>query len=217
MKLKVTKRQALFGLVGILGLLFILVELYLLSPGFRVICVAGGERVHAWDWLVNRLDDDAQDVRGAASEALIRGGPSAVPALIRGLDSSSASHRSLVAFTLGRIDPPATEAIPALKLRMQTDDDEPVRTAAAKALGLIGQDNPEVLADLMKLLETGDEPSRVGAAEAFGMMRKGETGYPSPDSRIERREIGGPGRGSRGPRSNGIERQDRNLRSHGSS
>ena len=52
MKFRITKRHALFGLVAFLGLLFVLGELYLLSPGFRVICVGVGERAQTWGWLV---------------------------------------------------------------------------------------------------------------------------------------------------------------------
>ena len=163
-------KRLLFALVVVLGLLFVLVEVYFLSPEFRAVCVGGLGKIGPGGWLVALLDDPAMDVRGAASDALVRGGPSSVPALLVGLVDPEAARRSQACIVLGRIGPPASNAIPTLKGLMQEDPDENVRTQAAKAMGILGQDDPEILADLMNLLGEGDEAGRIGAAEAIGAM-----------------------------------------------
>jgi HEAT repeat protein len=167
MNVRVTKKRVLIGLAAFLGVLLLLGEIYLLSPGARIACIGGLERAGAWSTLVGMLADSDWSVKKAAFDALVRGGPAAVPALIPALDGTDAVQRMMAATALGQIGPPALEAVLALKTRMQTEDHEGARAEAAMALGLIGRDNPDILADLMRMLESGDEASRIGAAEAL--------------------------------------------------
>jgi HEAT repeat protein len=165
-KIRVRKKHVVFGLVVVLGLALIAVEVFLFTPGVRVASVGALERTGSWDSLVGLLDDDSQDVRAAASEALIRHGSAAAPALAHGLDRLSERGRGLAAFTLGRIGPDARAAIPALKHHMIADETDDVREAAATALGLVARDDPAVVAELLGLLETGDDAGRIAAARA---------------------------------------------------
>jgi HEAT repeat protein len=173
-KLSKPWKRTLFTVIITAAAVLILGEVYLLSPDFRRVSIGGLQWVGASGWLVTLLDDDDYGVRSAASDALVRGGASSVPALTRGLDDPLPGRRGQAARVLERIGTPASDALPALKRRMLTDEDEFVRTQTARAFGSVAKGDPDAVAELMKLLETDDENSKVSAAEALGSM--GEDG-----------------------------------------
>ena len=163
---RVRVKRIAFVAIALAGILFIGVELFLLSADVRVQCVSVLERTHSWDSLVGMLDDDSADVRSSASTALARHGEASVPALIRGFDRLPERNRGLLAHTLGEIGSDARTALPALKRVMLTDDSDSVRETAAHAVGRVGRTDPETVAELIGALESGDVPSRIAAARA---------------------------------------------------
>lgn len=170
MKIRMTRRGCVFGLVAGAGVLLLAWEVYALSPGVRTGAVPLLERAGAYDRLAGMLSDEDVDVRQAALEALVRAGGPAVPALTRELDAPDPVGRSLAAAALGGIGPPAAGAAPALHRLMLTDGDAGMREQAANAYGRVVRDDPAAVTDLITLLETGDEAGRAGAAEALGAV-----------------------------------------------
>ena len=173
MRIQLAKRHLLFAAIITLAVLFVGVEVYVLSPAVRRFVVGGAERAGADDFLVGRLSDRDTDVRGAASEALVRRGAKAVPALVRGLDDSDPQARSLAANVLGRIGPAARDARPALLRVATADPADFVREQAARTLGEIGRDDPAAADDLVRMLEAGDAAERVAAARAVAFVGDG--------------------------------------------
>lgn len=165
---RVRKKHVLAGLILALAAGLIALELFVVSPGVRAGCAGPLARVRAWDTLVGLLDDEDPDVQTAASDALVRGGPAAVPALVRGLDRLAARGRTAAAFDLGRIGPDARPALPALRRHMLTDEADDVRGAAARAVGRVVRDDPAAVNELLALLDVGDDAGRVAAARAVG-------------------------------------------------
>src|SRR5262245_59498287 len=130
MKARPPRKRLLFGLVILVGAGLVMGELYVLSGAVRAATVPVLAGDGCFDTLVGLLTDDDRDVGDAAQGALIKAGPRAVPALVRGLDSDDPLRRSSSAITLGRIGPPAIDAAPALRRRMVDDNDPDVRTDA---------------------------------------------------------------------------------------
>ena len=166
MKIRFRKKHILLALVGLLGVVLIGVEVFVLSPDARIGYIGVLERARAWDSLVGMLDDDHQDVRIAASEGLVRNGVAGVAALIRGLDQTSERGRSQAVFTLQRIGSLARDALPALKRCMISDKSEQVRELAAHSWGVVGRDDPNTVVELLELLDSGDDAGRTAAARA---------------------------------------------------
>ena len=173
MRTRVTKRRLLFAAIIALAVLFVGLEVFLLSPGVRRLFVGGAERAGADDFLVGRLSDRDTDVRGAASEALVRRGEKSVPALVCELDDPDPQARSLAAHVLGRIGPAAHDARTALLRVATADPADFVREQAARTLGEIGRDDPAATDDLVRMLEAGDAAERVAAARAVAFVGDG--------------------------------------------
>ena len=118
--------------------------------------------------LTQTLEDEDEDVREAAIQALGEIGPQAVeavPALIDTLqEHEDHDVREAGAEVLGMIGPDAKEAVPAL---IQTlEEDFWVREAAAEALGEIGPEEGVVPALIQALEDAGPSVSR-SAADAL--------------------------------------------------
>ncbi|MFO0798401.1 MAG: HEAT repeat domain-containing protein [Gemmataceae bacterium] len=156
----------MFAAVTVLAGGLVAVEVYVLSPGMRAGSVGVLERAGAWDRLAGMLDDDDPDVRAAASDALLRNGPAAIPALTRGLDRLPDRGRAFAAFTLGRIGPNARAALPALRRHMTEDAAAEVREAAAVAAGRVGRDDAAAVNEFLRMLEAGSTVERLAAARA---------------------------------------------------
>lgn len=173
MKLRITRRRLLFGAIIALAVLFFVVELYVLSPGVRRLTIDGAERTGSDEFLVGRLSDQDMDVRGSASEALVRRGEKAVPALVRELDSLDPIARALAANVLKQIGPAAREARPVLLRVAKTDPDDSVREQAARAFGELSRDDSAAIDELVRMLEAGDASERLAAARAVPFVGDG--------------------------------------------
>ena len=119
--------------------------------------------------LVDALKRD--DDRTFASDALIKFGPAASPAvpdLIALLQEKDPYLPRYVAPVLGAIGPKAQAAKPAL-VNLLRGTDEQVRLEAANALGKISRDDqPEAVAVATRLLEAEDYSVRTRAAGVLG-------------------------------------------------
>jgi hypothetical protein len=87
----------------------------------------------------------------AASDALGRIGPAAVPSLIETLKSPDPTVRRKAVEVLGRMGPEAEPAVPDL-IRLLDDADPEVRKAAARTLGRIGPPAEAAVPALMRTL-----------------------------------------------------------------
>jgi HEAT repeat protein len=170
MRFGTTRRRLLFVAILGLGIVLIVTETYLLSPSVRSVVVAGAERVGADDYLVGRLSDRDLRVRGDASEALVRRGAKAVPALVARLDDPDPGNRRSAASTLARIGPAAVEAIPALLRLAMEDDDEGVLETAGQAVGVVARDHPGTVSDILVMLESPADSSRLAATRAAACL-----------------------------------------------
>lgn len=179
MKMRIRRRHVLFAIIAVLGTSGIVVEAYLISPGFRVRSVGTLEAVGADGELARLLADENIDVRAAALAAVERRGPEAVTALIRALDHPDAPHRSGAAHALGRIGPPARAALPALKTHMVRDEDAYVREIAAVAAGRVGCDDPDTVNELRGLMSSGNEAECIAGTQAvYGLGEVGKSAVP---------------------------------------
>jgi HEAT repeats len=70
----------------------------------------------------------------AAADALVAIGVPAIPAVVRGLNSPTTNVRISASKVLGRIGPPAAEALDRLNELSKKDESELVRKAAAEAV-----------------------------------------------------------------------------------
>lgn len=171
MTIRITKRRFVFATVFVLGLVFTGLECYVLSPVPREFAVWIAESVGADGWLASLAGDSDKDVRAAAGEALVRRGPRAVPALVRRLGGSDHEAATVAAYNLGRIGPPARDALPELKRQLRMEGVRQTRVLV-DALEQIAGDDPEMIAEYVHLLETGDAASRALAAQV--LSRRGD-------------------------------------------
>jgi HEAT repeat protein len=84
--------------------------------------------------LMESLAADKESVRDAAGKALIRFGAPAVPPLAKALSSEKPHVRFWAAYSLGELGDAAEEAVPALERMAQTDPDRNVRYYALAAV-----------------------------------------------------------------------------------
>jgi len=122
--------------------------------------------------LVEALEGEDGYGRGGASSALAKMGAAAapaVPALVRGLASPDPDRRWKAARTLGRIGPAAQAAVDRLTTALLSDQDERVRSNAARALGRI--DAFLAAAALRRAEGDADAGVRREAAEALSRVR----------------------------------------------
>ena len=119
--------------------------------------------------LIEALDDEDTALRNGALEALIKVGPAAVPALMRGLRHGQARVRRGSALVLGKIRSAARPATAAL-LAALGDENPMVRGAAAEALCEIDPDSLAGVATLIELLERPEQTIRARAAVSLGRL-----------------------------------------------
>ncbi|QDU28495.1 HEAT repeat protein [Anatilimnocola aggregata] len=79
--------------------------------------------------LGNALADEDERVRTAASEALVRIGPTAQPALTKALESNNVNAKKLALACLSSLGPAAKPALPAIE-KCQQDSDKDISEAA---------------------------------------------------------------------------------------
>jgi HEAT repeat protein len=170
MKLRIRRKHVLTALLLLLGAGFITWELFQLSPAVRRAYVRLAADCEAYDSISRLLADSDPSVFREAIRRLKEAGAASVPALTRRLGDSGEITRRLAAMILGMIGPSARESLPALMDRIQTDDNEIVRSNCAKAFGQIGRDDPALLDELIGMLQIGDEHIRPHAAEALGLI-----------------------------------------------
>jgi len=111
------------------------------------------------------------DLRTAASEALVRIGPTArspLPVLIDNLKDDVSAVRWSAAHTLGELGLGALDAIPALTNRALYDSDARVRVVSAVAIWRIDKRYHRVVPQLIEALKDPDEIIRWVAAECLG-------------------------------------------------
>jgi hypothetical protein len=101
------------------------------------------------------------------AEAKVSG--TAVPELIRGLESPDPTARARCAASIGRIGPDARDAVAALTTTLK-DPDPSVQAAAAYSLGQIGPDARAALPELEPLSRTGGPLGEV-AAQAIAQIK----------------------------------------------
>ncbi len=88
---------------------------------------------HAVKALVTAFDNDSQPMREAASAALVKLGPTAVPTLIEGLKSPHLYERAWAVETLSRIKPLPDDAARELKIAL-VDQSAIIQNEAADAI-----------------------------------------------------------------------------------
>ncbi len=150
----------------LLGIGLIGAEIYLISPSVRTVVVDGAEWVGADEYLVSQLADTDFKVREHARDALLRRGAKAVPALVAALNDSSPGNRGKAAATLARMGGQAKDAIPALRQRAVMDEDESVLESAGEALGKVGRESSETVADMLRELDSPEDAQRLAAIRA---------------------------------------------------
>ncbi len=106
-------------------------------------------------------------VRDMASDALVRIGAPAVPALTKAVSSKDETVRAAAAATLGKLGPAAMSSVSALEGGMN-DPQEPVRLAAVRALARLGIDPNRVVPLLAKASRT-ERGSLIASAAAAGL------------------------------------------------
>lgn len=168
MKKRTPRQRLVFLSVALLGVTLIAGEAYLISPSVRIGAVSVREAVGADGSLVGVFADSDPKVRLAASEALARRGPKAVPALLRGADYPDPQVREFALMTLGRIGPPARDGLATLLERARSDAAPEVCRAAISAIASVGDGDAESIAALVAVLETADDDGRLTAARTLG-------------------------------------------------
>ncbi|MEG4942121.1 HEAT repeat domain-containing protein [Microcoleus sp. F4-D5] len=131
-----------------------------------------GEKEAAISFLLLRLEDENEDVRREAVQAL--GGlrntsEIVINALLLRLQDEDAKVRNQAAFALGWLGNASEIVINALLLRLE-DGDNSVRASAARALGKFGNASESIISALLLCLEDGDNSVRRKAAEGLGKL-----------------------------------------------
>src|SRR5215471_2013797 len=141
-----------------------------------------GKTLHEW---AQQLQSTRIEDRAAACYAFQYFGSDeaaiVVPSLIPLLKDRDHRLRSGAAYALGRIGPPARDAVPALKAALQNAlkdeaNDEPARMFRyhiARALGKLGPEARSAVTPLAELLKDRDAYVRSAAGEALGLIGPG--------------------------------------------
>ena len=114
--------------------------------------------------LVNQLGDTEPVRRTKAAKALVKMGPKAIDALIRGLSDANPQVREMSAWTLNEIGEPVSRVVPAL-ISTLADPDENIRFAGSIALENLGEPAVPYLIDA---LAVDNAEIRLNAAYALG-------------------------------------------------
>jgi HEAT repeat protein len=131
-----------------------------------------GEKEGAISFLLLRLEDGNEDVRGLAAFALKgleNASEAVIGALLLRLQDGDDSVRGLAAFVLGGLGNASEAVIGALLLSLE-DGNNSVRGLAAEALGKLGNTSEAVISALLQCLEDGYQWVRREAAEALGRL-----------------------------------------------
>lgn len=164
------RKHVITALTALLVLSFTSILMYHLFPSLRMQCLLVADSVDATDTVVSFFSDDDREVIAMAGDKLLERGARSIPPLIRGLDHPDNRIRTMSAFTLGRLKPPAREAITVLTSHMKSDPNAVVRMRCAKALAQIRQDDPDVIHDLTAMLEDRDIEGRIRAIDALQQL-----------------------------------------------
>ncbi|MEG4036526.1 HEAT repeat domain-containing protein [Microcoleus sp. S36b_A4] len=132
-----------------------------------------GEKEAAISFLLLRLENENEDVRREAVQAL--GGlgnasETVINALLLRLQDENKDVRRDAARALGGLGNASEIVISSLLLRLQ-DEHLLVRSCAARALGNFGNASESIISALLLRLEDGDNSVRCQAAEALGNLK----------------------------------------------
>jgi len=116
------------------------------------------------------VKDKAASVRHAATWALGKIGPAAVPRLAEFLKDKDTDVCSAAAAALGEIGPAAKDAV-AVLVEVAKNKDTRVRRAVAETLGKIGPAANDAVPVLSKLAKDEDAEVRAAAAQALGRVK----------------------------------------------
>ncbi|WP_293351982.1 MULTISPECIES: HEAT repeat domain-containing protein [unclassified Microcoleus] len=131
-----------------------------------------GEKEAAISFLLLRLEDENDDVRREAAEALAHLGNASealINALLLRLQDEDSRVRREAAEALAHLGNASEALINALLLRLQ-DEDSRVRRATTEALGKLGNASESVLSALLLRLEDDDNSVRRATTEALGKL-----------------------------------------------
>jgi HEAT repeat protein len=161
-------------LVGCLGIVPIGLVIYLLPLGRELsVTLLGKLGPVATPLLRHALDDENNQVRWAAHDALVALGPTAVPSLVQALHDKNPRARAEAADALSAIGSNAKDALPDLITAFK-DPDEGVRVKAMWALRFIVDTPEEARPPLLALLPIiRDDPNghiRAKAVEAASIL-----------------------------------------------
>jgi HEAT repeat protein len=172
------RRKLFMTLATFVGVCFLLLFLFVLSPEVRQGCVKllgglGPRGLSAVNWF---LDDSNPHVRLAALEVLTDAGPDAVPILVEALSSDQPDYCIPRIQLLHRIGRSAKDAVPKLVEIVEHSRDELVRERAVEALAVVGNDSPLSLQAIMRSLDDSSAAVRGAAAESLGRIGAGAHG-----------------------------------------
>jgi len=122
--------------------------------------------------LLAALQDESEDVRGSAAEALERLGQTSdvvVSALLTALQDESEDVRESAAEALGRLGQTSDVVVSALLAALQ-DESKDVRESAAVSLGQLGQTSEAVVSALLIALRDKNSSVRRSAAVSLGQV-----------------------------------------------
>ncbi len=139
--------------------------------------------------LAAMLKDDSPAVRDWAAGGLSRSGPSAVPALIAGLEGKDVPTRVAIVTALGRFVPEHPEAVATL-VKAVDDPAEPIRVAAVDVLGehVNTTRRDAVLPALVKATNDPSRPVVYWACQGLATARPAADVLPTLIDRLERGE-----------------------------
>ena len=138
--------------------------------------------------LLSAFQDDDEEVRDRAAEALVEIGPVSIPALIDTLNNELPDVRFRAAYVLGKFGSDAEPSIEGL-INLLKDDHPTVRRRAAETLGIIGPVSQAAIPPLTKMLQDEDNDDRRFAEQALGRIKSGAPKAASnPTKRRPRRE-----------------------------
>jgi HEAT repeat protein len=169
-RLRISRRRLLFGAAIACGAILIVTELYFISASVRMVFISGAEVVGADSYLAGMLTERDLHVRSEASEALVRRGARAVPALVAKLSDPDPGKRRTAASTLAKIGAAASDGIPALLRVAVEDGDESVLETSGQALGVVARDHPNFVLELLALMESPSDSKRLAATRAAARM-----------------------------------------------
>ena len=136
----------------------------------RSVLALGAMRGKGRDGIAPLVDalvrDDSPAVRDAAGDALAMLGPLALPELRKLMKLDDADAKARAALSLGKIGPPAKEALPELDYALD-DDDGWVRINSAEAIWLISGNADMAASAMVEGLRSRDRQIRIKSYRFF--------------------------------------------------